>query len=287
MESARPLTDHERDRLAAELARDGFTVLPGRLPEAQRLATIAAIDRIAAAERGRRGDVGAVKVHDCVRRDRVLADLILHEPALQLVHDAFGPMFHLAQSNCISRPTGGGDDFIAASPWHADGPRPATFPRVDDRVGLHYLKFGIFLTDLTAGDGGALQVVRGSHLRPELDGLGPAFRIADHARDVISFDVAPGTIVAFHQALWHAAPANRSARERKNVYLSYCPTWMRPIDREFPDAAELADLPAEMRWLLGEPRPAMRWWLPQGEDLVRMRRFARAGAPLAGVLAYD
>ncbi len=286
MDPAQPLTDDERDRLGTELERDGFTVLPGLLPEPQRLAAIAAIDRIAAAERARRGDAGPVKVHDCVRRDRALAELILHEPALQLVHDAFGPMFHLAQSNCISRPASGSDDFVGASPWHADGPRPG-FPRVGDRVGLHYLKFGIFLTDLTSCDGGALQVVRGSHRRPELDGQGPAFRIADHARDLVSFDVAPGTIVVFHQALWHAAPPNRSPRERKNVYLSYCPTWMRPIDREFPTADELADLPAEMRWLLGEPRPAMRWWLPQAEDLARMRRFARAGAAATTVATYD
>ena len=38
----------------------------------------------------------------------------------------------------------------------------------------------------------------------------------------------PGTVVVFHQAQWHAAPPNLSDAVRHNVYISYCPTWMRP-----------------------------------------------------------
>jgi hypothetical protein len=52
------------------------------------------------------------------------------------------------------------------SPWHADGPRPAAtgspFPSpagAGGAVGLHYLKFGYFFTDLTHRDGGSLQVL--------------------------------------------------------------------------------------------------------------------------------
>ena len=118
--------------------------------------------------------------------------------------------------------------------------------------------------------------MRGSHTRPELDGKdGEAFNIQDYADDLVQFDCEAGTIVAFHQAQWHAAPPNLSEIERKNVYISYCPTWMRPVDRDFPSEGDLAGLTDEERWLLGEPRPALRWWLPSSEDRERMTRFSR------------
>jgi hypothetical protein len=52
---------------------------------------------------------------------------------------------------------------------------------------------------------------------------------------------------------------------------------MRPLDRELPteDDAVLVGATLEERWLLGEPRPATRWWLPSDEDAARMRRFSR------------
>jgi ectoine hydroxylase-related dioxygenase (phytanoyl-CoA dioxygenase family) len=166
-------------------------------------------------------------------------------------------------------------DFVNASGWHADGPRPRLFPRVNGAMGLHYLKFGFFLTDLSRGGGGSLQVVRGSHRRPELDDRGPNFRIEDYARDLVTLDCEAGTVVAFHQAQWHAAPPNRSDTIRQNVYISYCPTWMRPLDREPLRPGDGPGLSAEERWLLGEPRESMRWWLPSAEDKTRLSRYER------------
>ena len=195
---------------------------------------------------------------------------------------------------------------MSGSPWHADGPRPAAtgdsnqlmslftlqislicwsgspFPspkNAGGAVGLHYLKFGFFFSDLQHGNGqcyipefsviesagGSLQVVRGSHLRPELDGKGGAsstyiffnkkginymiisstsflFRSEVGAScgpgqsapgdfnpsdyDVVKLDVAAGTVVVFHQAQWHSALPNESEIERLNAYISYCPIWL-------------------------------------------------------------
>jgi len=61
---------------------------------------------------------------------------------------------------------------------------------------------------------------------------------------------------------------------------------MRPLDRELPTHEQLAGLSDEERWLLGEPRPAMRWWLPRGNDTERMSRFRRDGAT-AGVKSHN
>jgi ectoine hydroxylase-related dioxygenase (phytanoyl-CoA dioxygenase family) len=141
-------------------------------------------------------------------------------------------------------------------------------------MGLHYLKFGYFFTDLTHQDGGALQVVRGSHQRRELDGK-KNFDINDYAADLITFNCPAGTVVAFHQAQWHAAAPNRSTIERKNAYISYCPTWMKPLDREYPTAQQLEGRTPTERFLLGEPRPALRWWLPNDDDLIQLAAYRR------------
>ncbi len=279
---ANSLGDGERDALNKRLEEDGFVVLEQKLPTELMQDVLEAIDRITNEHRIRQDNAGtaSVKVQNCVDKDPAFRKLMMYEPALQLAHDAFGPMFHLNQSNFVSRVKEKSEEasraLAASIDWHADGPRPKLFPRVNGAMGMHYLKFGYFLTDLTHATGGSLQVIRGSHKRDERDGKsGADFNIDDYADDFIQFDVEAGTVVAFHQALWHAAPPNQSEIERKNVYISYCPTWMRPVDRDFPDEADLEGLTSEERWLLGEPRPALRWWLPKGDDASRLARFAR------------
>jgi len=270
------LSDRQREALMASLDVDGFVVLPGLLPESLRQGALAAIDRIALRERAANPGKRSVKIANIVDADQAFRDLMTYEPAVQLAYDCFGPMFHLCQSNMVSRPRDTvTNDFVGSSPWHADGPRPGLFPKIRGAMGLHYLKFGYFFTDLTHGTGGSLQVVRGSHLRPELDGKRETFRIEDYASDLVQIDCPAGTVIAFNQAQWHAAPPNCSDIERKNCYISYCPTWMRPLDREFPGEGALAGATPEESWLLGEPRPSNRWWIPSKEDITRMSRFSR------------
>lgn len=289
------LTDSQRASLMSDLARDGFVVLPGILPQSLIERAVEAIDRCTRDERAKDASKVSIKIHNAVDLDPAFRELMMYEPALQLAYDAFGPMFHLCQSNLVSRPRDPvHNNFLGSAPWHADGPRPTMFPRVGDAVGMHYLKFGFFLTDLTHGTGGSLQVVRGSHARPELDGKMGRFNIDEYADDLVQIDCPAGSVIAFHQAQWHAAPPNYSDVERKNLYISYCPTWMKPIDREYPTLEQLdavqPSLTREERWILGEPRPALRWWLPTPEDSARMSRFMRDAArnkPATAVRNYE
>ncbi len=271
------LTDAQRIKLMDSLDREGYVILPGLLPDPLLKGALTAIDRVAREERAADPEKRSVKVANIVDVDPAFRALMMYEPALQLAYDCFGPMFHLCQSNMVSRPRDQVvNNFIGSSPWHADGPRPGMFPKIRGVMGMHYLKFGYFLTDLRHGNGGSLQVVRGTHLRPEFDGKPwDKFDIADYASDLVQIDCPPGTVVAFNQAQWHAAPPNTSDIERKNCYISYCPTWMRPLDREFPGEDSLNGATAEERWILGEARPANRWWIPSGDDLKRMSRYSR------------
>jgi ectoine hydroxylase-related dioxygenase (phytanoyl-CoA dioxygenase family) len=277
------LTDTQREELMTALNRDGFVVLPGLLPDALRREALESIDRLAAEARAADPARRSVKIANIVDVAPCFRALAMYEPALQLAYDCFGPMFHLCQSNLVSRPRDEVvNDFIGSSPWHADGPRPGIFPKINGVMGLHYLKFGYFLTDLTHGNGGSLQVIRGSHLIPELKWGVDEFRLEDYASDFVQIDCPPGTVVAFSQAQWHAAPPNLSDIVRKNCYVSYCPTWMRPLDRTFPPAGSLPNATPEERWLLNEDIPflaegrnASRWWLPGDEDTSRMSRYSR------------
>lgn len=278
------LNDEQRTTLMAQLERDGYFVLPQTLPADLNEQCIAAIDRITEQAQRENPTQQSVKRQNCVDLDPAFRRLLMYQPALQLAYDAFGPMFHLCQSNFVSRAREETRtlDFVSGTPWHADGPRPNLFPRVQSEhgpaMGLHYLKFGYFFTDLSHGNGGSLQVVRGSHLRDELDGDKANFSIDQYADDVVQIDCKAGTVIAFHQAQWHAAPPNESDIVRKNAYISYCPTWMRPLDRETLTVEQLHEYSPEERWLLGEPRPPLRWWLPSPEDSQRMSRFARDGS---------
>jgi len=270
------LTDEQRTLLKLQLDKEGYITLPFKLPKVHVEELLAAIDH------HRDPTQMSQKQTNIVDLDPAFRKLMGYRPALQLCYDCFGPMFHLCQSNFFTRKQELNEDsnvWKSWSPWHADGPRPAQFPQFKDgSMGLHYLKFGYFLSDLTHRNGGSLEIVRGSHLRPELDRKGENFNINDYKHEVIKLDVEAGTVIAFHQAQWHAAGSNKSTKDRINCYLSYCPTWMRPIDREFPTEEalqKLGNLSPEERWLLGEPRPAIRWFLPTPEDQKRMSSYAR------------
>lgn len=269
------LSRAERDRLCQQLQEDGYATLPQKLNPQFNQELVDAVDRLAAAERERSG-IQATKVQNCVDLDPALQALLLYRPALQLSYDMFGPMFYLNQSNFMHRPQSDSDemDFMNATGWHHDGPRPQNFPTINGVMGLHYLKFGYFLNDLTGGNGGALQIVRASHLRPELDFRGSAFDINDYKEDVVTFNCEPGTVVAFNQALWHAAPANHAPEPRKNIYYSYCPCWMRAFDHATPTAEELAKMDSPIRrFLMGEARDPKDFWLPSAETKAIMSEY--------------
>src|SRR6185437_8262135 len=100
METAAParLSDAQRTALLEQFDRDGYIVLPDKLPAEWINRLLAAIDRVAAEKRAGKSAKTSVKVSNCVDADPAFRDLMMYEPALQLCYDLFGPMFHLCQS---------------------------------------------------------------------------------------------------------------------------------------------------------------------------------------------
>lgn len=130
METHDRLTDAERDALGVALENDGYVVLPRKLPSQLADDLLNAIDRITRETRGGNAQA-SVKKMNCVDADPAFRRLMRYEPALQLAYDVFGPMFHLCQSNFVSRPRDNRSvaDFVSSSPCTRTARTPACSPR--------------------------------------------------------------------------------------------------------------------------------------------------------------
>ena len=164
--------------------------------------------------------------------------------------------------------------------WHSDG--PLGFPEVNGYAPLHTLRFGYFMSDTTHGDSGTLEVIRGSHRKRTLHAQQSihwqpfsGHRADDFETDHVTVQGPAGTIVAFHNGIWHRAQNNRSNIPRTIVYFQYCPCMLHPLHRDVPYPGDLSPYSAEERWLLGEPREPNRWVIGTDADKQRMRRFRR------------
>lgn len=278
------LTPAQRDALLRDLDRDGYVVLPDKLPRWMLDEALTVIDRMTEERRMFEPDATYLNFMNIVERHPIFRRMMMYKPMLQLVHDAFGPLFILQQDQVgVKFPDPSRSD-AGSVDWHCDGPE--TFPQVGGVVGMHTFRFGFLLTDATDEGAGSLEVVRGSHKRQVLfrrDSL--EYRPfagnradADFSKDVVAMRHEAGTVVAFNSVIWHRAMLQHSTVTRKIVYIQFCPTWMRPLNRVEPTLAELQTYSPEERWLLGEPRPPADYIWPRPETTKRLSRFSREGA---------
>lgn len=273
------LTIAERDQLMQELHRDGYIVLPHKLPQWMIEEADRVTERFVDETRKFEPQQTLFDRTNVVELDPIFRRVMMFTPALQLSYDCFGPQFILAQDQYrIKYPgAGGGENRID---WHSDG--PANFPEVDGRCALHTLRFGYMISDGSAPDCGGIDVIPGSHKKPVLHARRnlhwepfQGYRDEDFSQDLVEVRGEAGTIYAFHNATWHRALPNLSDKPRKVLYFQYTPTWMRPVQRNVPSHYDIQLYTAEERWLLGEPRPGMSWMYPTAEDNKRLARFSR------------
>ena len=278
-EPEQSLTIAQRDQLMQDLDRDGFIILPFKLPAWMIEETERAMDRCV--DETRKSDPQRMLFDrtNVVELDPIFRRLMMYKPALQLSYDCFGPQFVLGQDQYRIKYPGAGDGADRID-WHSDG--PANFPEVDGRCALHTLRFGYMISDGRAPDCGGIDAIRGSHKKRVLHARRQlhwepfqGYRPEDFTEDYVEIRGEAGTVYAFHNALWHRALANLSDKPRKLAYFQYTPTWMRPIQRNEPSHYDIQLYSAEERWLLSEPRPGMSWMYPTEVDNQRLARFSR------------
>ncbi len=269
------LTDAQRDQCLAQIDRDSYTVLPITLPQDTIDQANAYIDAYCAnvgqQEKARQG----FSQTNIIEHAPIFRALLTYPPALQLSYDIFGPMFHLGQDKWTRKYRAGDQRDPVAIGWHADG--PLGFPEVDGRCPLHTLRLGYFMSDATNPDSGTLEVIRGSHKKRVLHARDSIHyqpfrgqRQDDFTTDHVTVKGPAGTIIAFHNGIWHRAQPNQTETPRTIVYFQYCHTMMHPLHRDMPYPGDMAHFTAEERWLLGESghrnpgssarRPTKRAW---------------------------
>tara|TARA_B100000686_G_scaffold290900_1_gene318569 strand:+ start:352 stop:1215 length:864 start_codon:yes stop_codon:yes gene_type:complete len=270
------LTDAQRDACLERIDQDSYVVLPVTIPQSMIDRANDYIDAYCAkVSEGERSEKGMSETN-IVEHDPVFREFLLYKPALQLSYDVIGPMFHLGQDKWTRKYRG-----PASIQWHSDGPQ--AYPEVGGRCPLHTLRFGYFMSDAMHNDSGTLEVIRGSHRKKVLHAqksihFSPfsGHRQDDFVTDHVTVKGKAGTIIAFHNAIWHRAPPNKTDLPRTIVYFQYCHTMMHPLNRDVPYSGDMSHFTDEERWLLGEPRPANSWVNGNAADKARMGRFCRS-----------
>ena len=97
----------------------------------------------------------------------------------------------------------------------------------------------------------------------------------DFETDHVTVQGPAGTIVAFHNGIWHCSRNNLTDIPRTIVYFQYCPCMFHPVHRAVPYPGDLSPYTEEERWLLGEPREPSGWYVGTDEHHQRVGRFRR------------
>jgi ectoine hydroxylase-related dioxygenase (phytanoyl-CoA dioxygenase family) len=258
------------DTICKEFEEVGFAKLPIRLSKDTVDSLNIEIDAEVQKEKENNHNAIHFKIDDIVGRNQKIRELVSFKPALQITHKIIKQCFRVCLSNAIHRvfDPNAKQDFSGSSPWHSDGAALKDFPSPNGEIGLRYVKFGFFLSDLSSGEGSSLEVIKGSHKQKELDGVNHTeFDVSKYKNKHVKLNDEVGSVVVFHQALWHAAGQHLLHTPRRTIYIAYSPSWILPYDRGLNDewAAEKNSSTDLKRYLMDGPDKGIdAWKQPQG-----------------------
>lgn len=231
-----PLTD--RERFLFEVA--GYLIIPGALTEGEVRDCLAAAQRVHAPyPEGEWRQLGAV-----YEREPAIEALIDHPAVLPKVRALLGDYFILQSSWCTLSPPG-----YPGGGWHQDGSGVFEFRRLAVPTPLLQLRVGYFLTDQSGERMGNMALVPGSH------NCGMPMPRPWNLEEVPVAQVicgAPGTVLMFHQGVFHCGTPNHAEFPRFIQHMVYAPPWLVPSDRTGNDPGFLARTTPLRRALVGE-----------------------------------
>jgi len=155
--------------------------------------------------------------------DPLFLELLDWPAIMPYVHGLLSKMPHHCASDVIVEQ---GKDFMnRQGEWHIDG-HDDGFRNLGNPIPLLQLKVGYYLSDMTAPWQGNLAVIPGSH-KSRLAPTEADRQRRDFFPGVHQVCAPAGTMVLFHNAIWHtAAPYSRPDRGRTMLYYCYEHPWM-------------------------------------------------------------
>ena len=143
-------------------------------------------------------------------RDAIFRVVSVNPRVLGVVRAILGPVVVPANSAMVVKMPGAG----AAVPWHRD-PHDETGPP-ETRDGAGDFVCDVYLDHSTVGNG-CLWAIPGSH-RGEKRDVDP---LDFNVEGAVPLEVGPGDMILHSTGVLHGSPQNRSAEQRRTLYLHY------------------------------------------------------------------
>ena len=229
--SPEELADHE-----AELAREGYTIVPRLMDDALIERVLDCLRDLHARQSFGDNDFTGTRtkrVFNLFQKTRELDDLLTNATVLALTRSMLGPEAQLSIASTMEIYSGETPQAIHQDDAYFPGsPHP---PLVINTMWA--------LTDFTEANGGT-RVVPGSHLRP---------RPVNIHEPSIAIEMPRGSVLLWDGQLWHGGGANTTDDARFGLSLNYCRGWIRQQENQYLslDPAMVAALPDEVQQLLG------------------------------------
>jgi ectoine hydroxylase len=154
-----------------------------------------------------------------------LERLIDHPDVLPKIRGLYGDRFILQASWNTMQPAHAG-----MGRWHQDGSSAYDFKQLGYPVPLIQLRASFLLTDQSEPRSGNMELIPGSHrsmvgLPDEIRGAGDDVPIGH----VIL--ASAGSVLVFHNAVWHRTYAHDGDQDRYTAHYIYSPPWVKNADR--------------------------------------------------------
>jgi hypothetical protein len=238
-----------------EFQERGIVTIEDAYGEPEIAAWLAAIGRLRRADG--QPDKGFFTLRNYVEMDPSFANVIDHSSHLGFVYDLYGEMLKLQLSELFVRAPGD----ARPERCHIDGPRVLPYAAFAAEAPLQ-VRVGIWLSDVTDPDMGNLVYAPGSHRRQYFDAYNTDEAVAGEEQLI----VRRGAMTLMNCALWHRTASNNGGRERLNLYVGYCPSWIPTGDRTTSNPAWLATLNREQRIIMRSYDNAYSHAKPPVED---------------------
>jgi hypothetical protein len=198
-----------------------------------------AIERVTAAD-SRFKSAEHYARHNAVQTDPGLVDMIDRATHVGYAYDLYGELTKLHLSQFMLRPRGGNYNL-----WHPDGARALPYGVFSPILPLQF-KVAYWLTDVPRPKMGNLVLMPGSHTQQYLTGYDTDKSLPGE----LVLCPRRGSMTLIHASTWHRVDPNETDVVRKNIFLTYSPSWIVSEDRYECPAEWLAGLARERRILM-------------------------------------